>query len=109
MARHGWTPGVTNHFIARAVERMGCSEAEAREIGQGLVWAIQNERWDLVEFVSRVSRDGNRIFRFRHAPTRRRWYALVNTADMVCVTVLSPNFVVKREGKAKLTLKEEDL
>ena len=102
-----WTPGVSNHFVSRAVERMGCTEDEAREIGQNLIWAIQNERWDVVEFIGRVSRDGNRVFRFRWAPTGRRWYALINTKDLVCITVLTPGFQVRREGKGRLTLKEE--
>lgn len=104
-----WTPGVTNHFVTRAVERIGCTEDEAREIGQGLAWAIERERWDLVRFVSRVNREGQRIFRFRHAPTKRHWYALVNTDTMTCITILHPGFDVRRQGKSKIRLREEDL
>ena len=90
-------------------ETVGCTEYQAREIGQGLVWAIEQERWDIVEFVSRVNRDGHRIFRFRHAPTKRFWYALVNTDTMVCITILRPGFQVRRQGRSKLKLEEEDL
>lgn len=102
-------PGVTNHFVSRAVERLGCTEDEARELGAWLLWAVQTERDDLVEFVSRVNRDGHRIFRFRHALTKRHGYAIVNTDTMVCITILRPGFQVPRQGKGRLTLKEEDV
>ena len=109
MARHVWTPGVTKHFVSRAVERLGCSEDEARELGQGLIWAIKEERWDLVRLVGRVNRAGHRVFKFRHAPTKRYRYALVNTAQMVCITILRPGRDVRRQGKSRLNLKEDDL
>lgn len=100
---------VSWHFIQRAMERIGCPESEAEIIGQGLIWAIENERWDLVEFVARVARDGRRVFRFRHAGTGRFWYALIDTRAMKCITVLQPGFRVPREGKKSVILKETDL
>lgn len=101
--------GVTQHFVHRAVERMGCTPDEAVHIGQGILWALQNERWDLIEFVCRVSRDGMRVFRFRYTPTGRSWFAMVDTRRAVCVTVLPSGFVIPRQGKHRLKLKEEDL
>lgn len=100
---------VSWHFIQRAMERIGCRESEAESIGVGLIWAIENERSDLVEFVARVARDGRRVFRFQYAATGRFWYALIDTQAMKCITVLRPGFRVPREGKKSIILKEEDL
>lgn len=88
---------------------MGCTTAEARLIGADVLWAISCERRDKVEFVARVSRDGKRVFRFRHAGTGKFWYALVNTQDMTCVTLLPPHYIVGREGKSEIQLKDIDL
>lgn len=109
MKDHVERSGVTAHFIARAVERMGCSRSHAEFLGRGILWAIENERWDLVQFVARASRDGRRIFRFRCTQTSRVWYALVNTKQKTCITILRPGFETGREGKSKIKLKEMDL
>lgn len=101
--------GVTNHFVERAMERIGCSEDEARLIGQGLIWAVRNERSDIARFVARVNRSGNRLFLFKHAPTRRVWYALIDTETLSCITVMPPGYTVPRQGKTRLRLKEMDL
>lgn len=108
MKHTDWVPGVSKHFVARAMERMGCTEDEARTLGQGLIWAFENERWDLLEYVSRLNRTGNRLFRFCWTPTKRKWYAVVNTDERVCVTVLAPGFTVKRAGKDRIVLMKED-
>lgn len=100
--------GATNHFIARAVERIGCSETEARDIAEDILWSIQQERWDRVKFIARVSRDGCRIFRFYRLGSQRPWYALVDTVEMNCVTVLPAGFKVSLQGKPTITLKGDD-
>jgi hypothetical protein len=99
---------VTRHFIDRAVERLGYAIPQAVELAEGLIWAIQNHRDDLAEFVARVDRRGCRLFRFR-AVDGRCYYALVDTDDMRCVTVLPAGFTVGRQGKSRLKLKEKDL
>lgn len=101
--------GVSWHFVQRAVERLGCPESEAESIGHDLIWALENERWDIIQFVARVARDGRRVFRFQHAATGRFWYALIDTQTLRCITVLRPGFRVPREGKKSITLKEIDL
>jgi hypothetical protein len=99
---------VTRHFIDRAVERLGYRIPQAVELAEGLIWAIQNHRDDLAEFVARVDRQGCRLFRFR-AADGRFYYALVDTEQWVCVTVLPAGFTVGRQGKSRLKLKEKDL
>jgi hypothetical protein len=109
MTDYVWTEGVTNHFVTRAVQRMGCTAEEAREIGQFLIRAIEREQWDAVSFIGRVNGDGHRIFRFKWKPLGRYWYALINTETMTCITVLKPGFEVQRQGKGRLKLREVDI
>lgn len=97
----------TRHFIRRAHERLGCSAHDATRIAEAVVLAIRQERRDLVEYVARVNRDGCRLFRFGYGG--RVYYALVDTDDMQCVTVMPPGFVVRRQGKAAIKLKETDI
>lgn len=98
----------TAHFLQRAAERMGYRAAQARELADGLVWAIEQERDDVAEFVSRVNRDGLRLFRFR-AVDARLYYALVNTDTMTCISIMPPGFTVPRQGKSRLKLKDADI
>lgn len=97
----------STHFQRRVAERIGPS-VDAEMLARDLISAIQSERWDFVEFVARVNRDGCRLFRFR-APTGRLFYALVNTDRLLCVTVMPPGFTVPRQGKARVKLRETDL
>lgn len=97
----------TAHFIARVRERVG-PHVDPIEIADGIIWAIQSGRDDLVEYVGRVSRDGKRLFRFR-VPDGRYFYALVSTAHSRCVTILPPGYRVQREGKGAIYLREDEV
>jgi hypothetical protein len=99
---------VSEHFILRAQERLGYDKASAVELGNGLFWAIDSRRGDLALFVARVSRDGKRLFRFR-ATNGRCYYALLDTENRVCITVMPPGYTVGRQGKSYIRLKETDL
>ena len=94
--------------MRRAVERIGCTVEEATALAEGLVAAIGTGRDDIATFVSRVDRTGCRLFRFRSADGRD-FFALVNTNDMACITVLPAGFTVPRQGKGRLKLRERDL
>jgi hypothetical protein len=96
----------TLHFIERVRQRIG-PQHDAIAISRTIIEGIRLERPDMAEFVARVSRDGKRIFRFR-VPDKGVFYALVDTANMTCVTVLPPGFAVNRQGKSRLKLKEID-
>jgi hypothetical protein len=100
--------GATNHFVRRAMERVGCSAEEANILADNLILAIQTGRDDMAEFVSRVDKQGCRLFRFRSADGRS-FFAMVNTDDMACVTVMPAGFTVSRQGKGALKLRERDL
>jgi hypothetical protein len=100
--------GATNHFVQRAMERVGCSAEEANILADNLILAIQTGRDDVAEFVSRVDTQGCRLFRFRSADGRD-FFALVNTNGMACITVLPAGFTVPRQGKGRLKLRERDL
>ena len=97
----------TQHFRQRVAERIG-PDVDADTLAAAIVTAIRRERTDLVTFVARINRDGLRLFRFR-TPQGRAFYAAVNTVDMACVTVMPPGFVVPRQGKGRITLRDVDL
>ena len=96
---------ITDHFRQRVRERIGDVDADA--IGHGILWAIRNDRKDLVQFVGRVSRCGKRIFRFR-VVDGRQFFALVDTERGVAITVLPPGFKTNRQSKAALMMTEVD-
>ena len=50
-----------------------------------------------------MNRTGKRIYRFR-LQDGRSFYALVNTSDMVAISVMEPGFRVNREGRRSLEL-----
>ena len=97
----------TAHFAKRVASRVG-PEVNPDQLAFGIVEAIKTGRSDLIEFVSRVNKKGLRLFRFR-VPQRGVFYALVDTSEMVCVTVLPPGFIVPRQGKGRIKLRETDL
>jgi hypothetical protein len=97
---------VTNHWRQRVRERIGKVDPDL--LAEGLIWAIRGERVDLVRFVARVSRKGARLFRFR-VPDRRYFFALIDTETEDCITVMPPGFLVPREGKSSIVLRESDL
>lgn len=99
----------TRHFIERAKERMGCTVGEATAIASGVIWALDNDRRDLLRFVARISRQGLRMFRFRHTPTGQTWYVLIDTNTRQCVTVMPPGYKVRRHKRSTIVLKEGDI
>jgi hypothetical protein len=105
--RRVWTPGVTNHFVRRAVERVRCTATEAKELGLWILDAIDKGDPE-VPFVARVSTDGCRLFRF-HARGGQTFFALVNTEVRTCVTVMPAGFEVGRQGRGTLKLRRADL
>lgn len=91
------------HFAQRVAERIG-PDYPARMLWDALIWAIENERTDLVSFVSRVSRCGRRLFRFR-ATDGRFFFVLYHTENKQPITIMPPGFTIGREGKSKMELK----
>lgn len=98
-------PTCNAHFARRVRERIGASP-DPRHLADGIIWAIENHRTDLVQFVSRTDKKGLRLFRFRVPPRGRVYYALVDTETMTCITVMPPGFAVGRQGKTHLELKD---
>lgn len=91
----------TPHFKFRVAERLGNIDPDvlAREV----VYAIERGLEDRVQFISRVSRCGRRLFRVI-LPGLSPFYVVLNTKTMACLTVLLEGHVVKREGMSPLTL-----
>lgn len=98
----------TKHFARRVRERIGDSP-DPEFLARGLIWAVQNARDDLVQFVCRTDKKGLRIFRFKVPETGRIFYALIDTEAMVCITVMPPGFRVGRQGKDHLQLRSEEV
>ena len=98
-------PVCTVHFARRVRERIGVGP-DPQYLAEGIIWAIENARTDLVQFVCRTDKKGLRLFRFRVPDTGRGFYALVDTESMTCITVMPPGFVVGRQGKTHLELKD---
>ena len=97
----------TQHWRKRVAERIG-PDVDPDTLAETLILALQQERYDLVEFVTRVNRDGQRMFRFR-ALNGRFYFALIDTDNHRCITVMPPGFVIARQGKPRLQLKDSDL
>ena len=76
----------TQHWRDRVQERIG--NVDPALLAKGIVWAIQNNRTDLVEFMERLSKSGKRLFRFR-VPDGRLFCVVVNTDTMALITCLS--------------------
>jgi hypothetical protein len=98
----------TSHFVHRAGERLGYTREEAYALAGRLIISIERGLEDHVQFVSRVDRNGCRLFRFQ-AVDSRHYYALVNTDNMRCITILPAGFEVPRQGNSVLKLKDVDL
>jgi hypothetical protein len=92
----------SDHFVMRVQERMG-PQVNAHALARYLTACILSEDRDAVQFVSRISDDGRRLFRFQ-TRDKRTFYAMVNTDTMTCITVLPPDFEVARQGKPRLKL-----
>jgi hypothetical protein len=85
----------TQHWRDRVQERIG--NVDPATLAEGIIWAIENNRTDLVEFVGRLGKTGKRLFRFR-VPDGRSFCAVINTDTMALVTCLS-------EGEALRVIK----
>jgi hypothetical protein len=88
----------TEHFRQRVRERIG-GDIDPDFLALGIVWAIDNDRRDLVQYVGRVTKQGLRAFRFR-VPGGRRFVALVNTTEKRCITVLRAEGQLMRHHRA---------
>lgn len=100
-------PHATWHFVRRVEERVG-RDVDPAVLARSIIWAIGQARDDLVQFVCRTDKKGLRLFRFR-IPKIGTFYALVNTEDMTCITVMPPGFVVGRQGKDHLKLRSDEI
>jgi hypothetical protein len=99
---------VTDHFVQRAMQRVGCDADAARAWGEDIARSVQFGDSDSLQFVTRVDKKGCRLFRARFTD-KRAFYVLVDTEESCCITVLPPGFMVGRQGKAPMKLKEIDL
>lgn len=93
---------MTPHWEQRVKERIG--NVDPQTLWDGIIWAIENNRTDLVRFYCRVSKTGRRVFRFI-TPDRRYFFALVDTEKMVPLTVMPEGFKVSRQGKPAKVLR----
>jgi hypothetical protein len=98
--------GAYAHFARRARERLGAG-FNPKSLYMGIIWAIENERSDLVRFVSRVNRTGRRIFEFVPAGSGESFYVLVDTATMTPLTILSDEMEIGREGRSSFVGREQ--
>jgi hypothetical protein len=92
----------TRHFIDRVRERMG-PQVDPDLLAWRLVRSIRAGDEADVQFVSRVNKDGARLFRFLHGG--REFFALVDTDSMTCVSVFPPGFDIGRQEKSRLRLR----
>lgn len=91
---------MTKHFRERVAERIG-PDVDADQLAELLFLAIDTGRDDLVQFVTRISKDGRRLFKFR-VLDGRVFFALLNTNERTAITVLRPDLPVSRVGKPSL-------
>lgn len=94
------------HFKQRVRERID-PNMDATALEQWLLKAVREDTGD-ARFICRTNRKGYRLFQFRLADARN-FYALIDTEDMVAVTVLPPGFTVGRIARRRLVLKDSDL
>lgn len=92
----------TDHWSRRVAERCGPDVCPA-QLARGITLAIEQGRTDLVEFVSRVSRTGKRLFRFR-LRDGRVFFALIDTDAGTLVTVLPTGYVATRQDRPALVV-----
>ena len=90
--------GAYAHFAMRVRERLGKS-VNPNILFRGIIWAIENERSDLVRFVSRVDRTGRRIFEFLPTGSKEPYYVVVDTETMTPVTIMSGEMEIYRKGR----------
>ena len=94
------------HFATRVRERIG-PDVDADGLARGLLAAIERDRTDLVAFVSRLHRDGRRLFRFR-VRDGRWFFAVIDTDRGEAVTVIEPGSgCLTREGRPALQMEDE--
>jgi hypothetical protein len=73
------------HFHQRVRERVG-SDVTPGELARGIKWAVENHRTDVAEYLGRVGRKGERLFRVR-TPDGRFWRVVYDTRNMTAVTI----------------------
>ena len=88
---------MTTHFLERVAERV--AEVDPIELRKGLIWAIRNDRWDLVRFVCRADRNQRRWFEFA-TPSGKTFFALMDMDQIAPVTVYTPEMMDAWRAKA---------
>ena len=97
---------VTQHWVERVAERIS-PKVNPYRLGFALVKAIQEGDTSRAQFVSRVNKEGQRLFRFR-AKDSRVFYALIDTDQWCCITVLTPGMAAGRQGKSPAKLRGDN-
>jgi hypothetical protein len=87
---------MTTHFLERVQERIGNVDGE--QLRAGILWAIENERRDLVRFVCRADRNNRRFFEFA-VPDGRTFAVLVDMRRMAPVTVFTREMMEQFRAK----------
>ena len=95
---------MSHHFALRVRQRIGPHVDPITVMGY-LRDGLQRGNPD-IEFVTRISKTGLRLFRFICPGDGRAFYVVVETPHMALVTVLPPGFKVSRAGKQPLQLHE---
>lgn len=88
---------MTDHFIARAVERIGITPAEAATLAEELRAAILSVDVRFVTPFCRYRR-GRTVWRFRAGD---HWFYAVATANGALLTVLPPGVEIRRAAISK--------
>lgn len=94
---------MNRHFELRVRERL--PGACPVDLFTAVQWAIRCERTDLVRFVTRVCGNDRRLFGACTADGRP-FGVIVDTADIVPITVVLPGFAIKRPGKPPMVFGE---
>lgn len=96
---------MSKHFVQRVRQRIGPHVDPLAVMGY-LRDGLQRGDPD-IEFVTRISKSGLRLFRFTCPGDGRDFYVVVETPHMHLITVMPPGFTVNRIGKAPLQLPKE--
>lgn len=95
---------MSKHFVQRVRQRIG-PHVDPVDLMHYLRDGLQRGNPD-IEFVTRLSRTGVRLFRFTCPGDGRQFYAVIETPSMVPITILPPGYRVHRVGREPLNLPE---
>lgn len=91
------------HFQKRVRQRVG-DHIDPKELWHGVSRAIENGDNSLCAFVTRINRDGRRLWRITcHGET----FFVVYDHNLSCpITIMPPGFTARREGRHSLRLED---